>query len=218
MSVHGAPIDYESSLEHDFLELVAFDRTVTKVREQPVRMAFQDRRGRRHQYTPDFFVVHRSLPDDRIPTSFLYEVKYRADLFRDWPNLKPKFLEARSFARDHDMVFRILTEVEIRGEYLRNVRVLNRHKHLPRDLGFEDRLTAKLVEMGETTPRALVDAAWNDEETRVRGAGYILRLIAIGDIVTDLTEPITMKSSIWTGVGGNEGYQWCPYSHRSRPA
>jgi hypothetical protein len=217
MTVHGNPIEYESSLEHDFLELIAFDHTVTKIREQPVRISFRDRRGRCHRYTPDFFVVHRPVLDDRIATSFLYEIKYRTDLFRDWKNLKPKFLEARSFAREHDMVFRIMTEVEIRGEYLQNVRVLNRHRYLPRDSGFEDRLTAKLVELGESTPRALLEAAWNDDETRVRGASYILRLIATGDIDTDMTEPITMKSPIWTECGGNGGYQWCPYSHRSRP-
>lgn len=220
MSVHGVRVSFESALEADFLEIMNFDRSVTKLREQPVQLRFHDRYSIPHRYTPDFLVVHgaRSVAGAG-PRVFLYEVKYRADLFALWPSLKPKFLEARRYARERDMEFRIVSEVEIRGPYLDNVRLLNHHREAARRPGMEERLTTVFLEGPPiTTARALIERAWNDLQFRKEAEGSLLRLLAVGDIHADLTQPITLDSAIWAQEGVDGGYLWDPYSSRSTQA
>lgn len=217
MMVHGTPVRFESSLEADFLEIISFDRSVTKLCEQPVQLRLHDRYGAGHRYTPDFLVVHRGLDvANRLPRGFLYEVKYRADLFATWPNLKPKFLEARRYARERGLEFRIVTEVEVRGPHLDNVRYLNHHRHAARDAGCEERLTEVLLAAdGPMRVSTLLSRAWNDTELRRAGETSLLRMMALGDVHTDLAVPIKRDSVVWAQAGIDGGCLWDPYSSRS---
>lgn len=217
MTVHGTPVQFESSLEADFLEIVSFDRSVTKLCEQPVQLRFHDRHGARHRYTPDFLVVHRG-PDiaSQSPRGFLYEIKHRADLFAMWPDLKPKFLEARRYARERGLEFRIVTEREIRGPHLDTVRLLNHHRHAARDAGHEERLTAILLAANGPIPvSTLLARAWNDADLRRAGETSLLRMMALGDVHTDLSVPLTRDSVVWAQAGIDGGCLWDPYSSRS---
>ena len=67
--VQGQAIAYESSLERAFLLGLSFDPSVQKVREQPLRLYYQDAAQKRRYYTPDFLVEYRN--GRRI----LYEIK-----------------------------------------------------------------------------------------------------------------------------------------------
>lgn len=214
MLVHDCRVSFESSLERDLLEIIEHDQGVLRVVEQPFRIPYTDRAGRRRTYVPDFLTLHMR-PDGHGTRGYLYEVKHRADLWANWPTLKPKLRAGRAFARARGLRFVIMTEVEIRGTYLENVKVLNAHRGLPPDGAFEARLEATLVTMGEATPRRLVEAAWNGEEPRRFAVPYILRLIALDRIQADLGRPLTLDSPIWIHAG--EGFLSCPYSYQSNP-
>lgn len=199
-SVLRKPVAFESALERDFLVLLASDRNLVDVREQPVRIDFPDPTGRTTHYTPDFLVHyggHRRL-------QVIYEVKYRADLHADWPRLKGAFLAARRYARERDMRFSIMTEVEIRGPYLTNILFLRGYRDRPYDEDIEEHLVQTLAMLGETTPRALLTAAYQDRENRFAAIAPLWRLLSIGRVYGDLTQPLTMTTPIWVIVG--EGF------------
>lgn len=211
--VHGHLVAFESTLERDFLETVDFDRTVVSILEQPCRISYRDRNGRQRSYVPDALVQHRPGTGLHGIDGFLYEIKHRDDLFAAWSTLKPKFMAARAWARERRLRFVILTEREIRGSHLDNVRVLNQYRHLQPHPEIEERLAALLVVLGEISVRTLVEAIWSCEEQRIAAPAYVLRMIAAGRInLSDLAESLTMESLVWIEAG--VGFTCCPYSYR----
>ncbi len=117
------PAEFESTLERDLLALLEFSPEVRQFEVQPVTLTWRDGSIER-RYTPDAlarFRTHRGQPE--LP-SILYEVKYRADLWADWPKLRPKFRAALRFAKAQGWRFKIITEQEIRTPYLANAQFL----------------------------------------------------------------------------------------------
>lgn len=110
---------YESSLERDFLTLLAFNQDVQRFEVQPLAIEWFDTAGKRHVYTPDVLVHYQC---DVI----VYEVKYRSDLRENWQQLKPKFQAALRFCKQNGWRFKLITEVEIHTDFLRNARFLLR--------------------------------------------------------------------------------------------
>lgn len=199
-SVLRKPVAFESALERDFLVLLASDPNLGDVREQPLRIDFRDPAGRRTHYTPDFLVLY----DGDHPQHVLYEIKYRADLRAEWPRLKAAFLAARLHAREQGMRFSIMTEVEIRGPYLANVRFLRGYRDRPYDETIEEHLVRTLAILGETTPQALLAAAYQDRENRIAAIAPLWRLLSTGRVHADLSQPLTMTTPVWVIVG--EGF------------
>ena len=119
-SVNGQ--GFESSLERDLLLLVHWDHEVEWYQSQPVKIEYTDSQGKRRSYTPDLLVSYRTInnPDQPPKTRkpLLCEVKYREDFAKQWKVLKPKFRAARVYAKANGYEFRVVTEREIRTDYL----------------------------------------------------------------------------------------------------
>ena len=94
--------------------------------------------------------------------------------------------------------FRIITEVEIRTPYLKNVVFLLRY----RDLSVVHAETARLLEMlkqlGGADPNELLLAVSEDRINRAQLLPTLWYLVANHRIGVDLTEPLTMRSRLWT--------------------
>lgn len=212
--VHGRAVSFESSLERDFLETVDFDDAVVSVFEQPVRLPYRRSNGATGSYVPDFLVKRRSDRCVEGVEGALYEIKYREDLFSNWSNLKPKFKAARKWAKERGFSFAILTENEVRSEYLANIRLLNQHRSLERHEGIEEKLAAELAILGEVSIGDLVSRTWSGEDDRTAAYAYVLRMIAIGRMqLIDLSEPVNAHSRIWIEAG--VGFTSSPYSYRA---
>lgn len=189
----GRSIPFESSLERDFLILLDFDLKVEDVHEQPFRIAYAGTNSRMHHYTPDFLVEYAN------GTRILYEVKYRTNLKEEWAKLKPRFRAAIRYAKQSGMRFSIMTEVEIRGSsYLANVKFLRPYRDYAPNLLIDEHLIRTLAVLGETTPESLLVAAYWTLENRIKAVAPLWRLVATGMIQTDLYEPLTMSTPIWT--------------------
>lgn len=183
---------FESTLERDLMFLLDFDREVESFEEQPVTVYFESPDGRSRTYTPDCLVRYR---DGRSP--MLCEVKYRQDLFKEWPQAKPRFKAARRYAKERGWHFRILTEKEIRTPYLDNARFLRQYIDLPVTLDQRSAVMPLLHEMRESTPGYLVQAIFQDKWNQAEILPVVWHLVAQGRIRTDLTLPLTMCSVIW---------------------
>ncbi len=185
---------FESTLERDFLMLLEFDKSVGRFEVQPVKIDWADKSGKPRSYTPDTLVYYKRKK--HLPT--IYEVKYRSDLKKDWQNLKPKFKAAIRFCKENNWRFKIITEVEIRTQYLESVKFLLPFVH--RGYSTETDMTIldqKLTELSSSTPKQLIEEIYSDELNQATLLPTLWYLIGTGEVGVDLNQKLTMSSKIW---------------------
>lgn len=197
--------DAESSLEHDFLVLLEYDRRVGKFASQPITLRWEDAMGR-HRYTPDVAAQYTDVAVRADPSlrTTLFEVKPREVLKRDWKELKPKFRAAIAWALERDHRFRIVTERQIRTPYLDNVRFLMmfRGKRMTNDSeaidAIKQRIRETLYGLKRSTPRDLLNAISQVERLQAEHLPWVWFLLNCNLIGCDLRKPLAMASEIWS--------------------
>jgi hypothetical protein len=188
---------FESSLERDFFLLLDFDPDVEFYEEQPVKIVYNDAKGRRRTYTPDVLVRYRTdLPQARHSKPLLCEVKYREDLRQHWVEYRPKFRAAGRYARQHSWRFRLVTERDVRTPYLDNVKFLRSYQTRAINESDRTRLLVVLSALGQTNPASLLNAISQDRWQQAQMLPVLWQLIATRQIRTDLSHPLTMHSAI----------------------
>jgi hypothetical protein len=191
---NGLQINVESSLERDFVFLSKFDINVESCIEQPVCIEYE-LDGKRRKYTPDFLVQY--LQNEKKPA--LIEIKYRKDIRKDWNVLKPKFKAAKQYALLKGWEFKIYTENEIRGEYLKNAKFLityRNNQNLPKQ-EYKEIILRLLNAVKETTPHELLLMAFQDRNKQVELIPSLWSMVASGLIGCYLFDELTMASCIW---------------------
>jgi TnsA-like endonuclease N terminal/TnsA endonuclease C terminal len=195
---------FESSLERDFMLLLEFDPDVLFYEEQPVRIDYLSVDGQTRHYTPDILVTYRQTSTSTmLKPPLLVEIKYRRDLFERWQELKPKFRAARRYAKGQGWIFKIITEVEIRTPYLKNVKFLRQFQRYPIDLADADLLLQKVSDLESTDPESLLLALCPEARDRAQLLPTLWRLVARRTIGADLNQPLTMRSPIWPTTAEN---------------
>ena len=207
VSTTKAPVaqEAESTLEQDFMTLLEHDRTVEKFLAQPFTIRWRDQRGRQCRYTPDVIVKYASgASRDGVPLrTSIFEVKPLEVLRENWGELRPKFKAAIGWAREFGGIFHLVTEREIRTPYLKNVTFLGRYRNrfLPEVeelIAFrQDLVLRTLADLGETTPRGLLEAMNPDPWQQAELLPWVWNLTLQQLIGVDLSEPLTMESRIW---------------------
>jgi hypothetical protein len=201
VTVMRREIRFESGLESDFLQILACDPNLTGASEQPVRIDHRGPDGEAAHYTPDFLATYGG----ERPSAVLYEIKYLADLRREWKALKPAFLAARRHASERGMRFSIMTDTQIRGPYLANMRFLKDYRDRAPDPVMDEHLVRTIAILGETTPHDVVAAAYWDKHNQLAAIAALWRLLSTGRIRADLFERLTMRTPMWVITG--EGHQ-----------
>jgi hypothetical protein len=190
---------FESSLERDFLNILEFDIYVKEYCEQPLSIEYLEN-GAIRTYTPDFIVYYRD--DIELTSDFkpmLCEIKPRTNLKKNWRELKPKFKAAVKYAKERGWTFKIITEKEIRNEYLDNVKFLSyfRNQHDKIDQSDFSFLLMKLKELRITSPEELLALACRDDTKRAELIYTLWYMISNYFIRCDLNVKLTMRSEIW---------------------
>lgn len=197
--------DAESSIEHDFMTLLEYDRRVERFLAQPFTIEWHDAARRKRRYTPDVIVKYAfpAMRDDPQLRTTIYEVKPSDVLRRTWADLRPKFKAAIGWAREHNCLFHIVTEREIRTPYLTNVRFLLGYRSYylsdkPELVGERQYLIRQtLKRLGQTTPKGLLDTITSNRTLQAELIPWIWNLVNQRLIGVDLTKPLTMASPIW---------------------
>ena len=189
---------YESALERDFLDLLAFDLNVERYETQPVKIHYRAPDGRNTYYRPDVLVMYRRdvLPARDMPP-LLAEVKYREEYRNAFLELKARFRAARQYAKAQGWRFSVLTEREIRTPYLENARFLKPYRGFSFAAESEALILERIERAGVTTPTTLLESISNDITERASLLPVLWKLIANYRIGIDLTQEIQMRSSIW---------------------
>lgn len=189
---------YESALERDLLDILAFDLNVEGYEVQPLRLYYQGTDGEIHPYTPDVLIRYRRdiLPARDMP-HLLVEVKYREEYCDRFRELRERFRAARRYARERGWQFRVMTEREIRTPYLGNARFLRPYRDLPDDPEREALILERARVLGETSPATLTESLTDDRFEQAQLLSVIWKLLADFHIGADLMQSLGMRSRIW---------------------
>ncbi len=189
---------YESSLERDFMLLLKFDTAVDVFTPQPLVMSYQGQDGTWHRYTPDGLIEWRKDQNLSDVRPVLVEVKYREAFHGAWRAWRVRFRAAKSFAKSKGWEFAVFTEREIRTPLLDNANFLLPYLNRADASETEEWVLEKLSMLTETTPQDLVEGLYQDKWNQAALIPIVWRLIGERRIGCDLTEPLTMRSIIWT--------------------
>lgn len=194
IAIDNGAVSFESSLERDLIVLLDFDVAVKEIREQPFTIRYRDT-GASRRYTPDLLArfEYTNSPSETV----VYEVKHRDELRTNWALYENRFRMAIRHCRQAGWRFRIVTEREIRTPLLDNARFLRRYRNLERDANLCGQLLYTIKALGETTPQALLAAAYWTNESRMMALPMLWALVAGYEIRADLNRPLTMAAAIW---------------------
>lgn len=196
-------VQFESSLERDLIYHLEFDYNIKNYEEQPFTLEYLHNNSQR-KYTPDFIVHYRN---DIEPASsfgtFIYEVKYREEIKSNWNKLKPKFRAMINHCSTQGWKFKILTEKEIRIDYLENAKFLLPFKNIEVDLGMNEILLERLNKSSLATPGKLIKSLSKQKTKQAEFLHSLWYLVANHYIETDLSKRVTMNSEIWTPSPNN---------------
>lgn len=190
----GGTAAFESSLERDWLIALDFDPAVRLVREQPFSIYYECE-GEKRRYTPDVLV--EALTSQGEIRTTVYEVKPLEELRAEWGRYHARFRAAVRYCRKRGWRFKIVTEKYLRTPFVQNAKFLRRYRHITEQPLVAAQLFYTLNAIGETTPQALLAAAYLSEEKQMAAVPELWRLLALRQINTLLAEPLTMNAPIW---------------------
>lgn len=190
---------YESTLERDFFLRLEFDVSVVRYEEQPCQIDYQHPTLGKRTYVPDVHVEYSQDPARGGPRpAEIVELKYRSELRERWADLRPRYKAAVRFCKERGWRFVIRTEVEVRTPYLTNIQFLRRFRDIPDDPDRENLLLNTLGQLRESNPQALLAAIFENRDNQATLVPYLWRLVANRNIGMDWSQPLNMKSRIWT--------------------
>lgn len=132
-----------------------------------------------------------------FPRNILIEVKYRSDLIENWQELKPKFKAARSFSKERNWDFRILTDIEIRRQLLDNIKFLRHYRRRSFSNEQISSVLKKIKEFGNCTINEILDSMTGSMTERGNLLPVIWQLVSSHEIAVDLDQPINMDSKLY---------------------
>lgn len=195
----NAIVEYESTLERDFVIRQAFDRRVERILHQPITLRYLASNGRRFDYTPDFLVVFKADQSGKCDPPLLVEVKSQKELDDDWVSLRPKFRAAVRYAREQGMRFSIRNENRIYGQFLENIYFLRRFRRMDVSDDETEQLLRALNIIEPTPLRDLAERVPIEAVSAVGASLHLWHLVATRHLECDMYAPLSEKSVVWRG-------------------
>ena len=190
---------YESGLERDYFIQASAHPDFLSLQWNPIEIHYVDSFGTWRTYTPDALVEHRI--GSPMPKKLLVEIKYWAELRKDYVELRDRFYAARAYVQTMPgWKFEVRTEKSIDPVFVQNARLLNRYKDMPlenQDPDHPSLLINALRDRGGSTPDYLLAVCYSSVEDKARAIPYLWSMIANGIVGCDMGKTLTMSSHIW---------------------
>lgn len=191
-------VEFESTLERDFILRTEFSLSVLEIVPQPCRIEYLAPSCRKQTYTPDFLVYYRlgnrSFEDYQKPV--LVEVKPEAEWRQHWRKWLPKWKAAHAYARQQGWEFHIRDESRIRDQALKNINFLARYKRMT----FPPEESRVVIETAKQMGTVTVDyllARHFMGLYRAQGIAHIWHLLAIRALDCDISRPLSNFTELW---------------------
>lgn len=190
-------IQFESTLERDFLIRNEFNIQVLDIIPQPVQIPFL-KNGRTYTYTPDFLVYYRlnNTSYECYPKPLLIEVKPREEVQKNWADWKDKFRTALHFAKDQGWNFRIHDESRIRDQAFLNIRFLERYKRMQFPNAESNAVIETVKEMGSVPFHYLISRHFMGIY-KAEGIAHLWYLLATRQLDCDINLPLSDFTELW---------------------
>lgn len=187
---------YESPLEHEYMLLLEFDPEVETFEEQPIRIWFKGETGRKKPYVPDVLVRYRNACPELI------EVKTTADLKKNKQRYALKFEAAKAHAKEQGWKFRIVTEKNIRGPYLQNLKFLREYREIEAD----PKVARTAIEILSSSARgmsvsSLLEKLASSDQEKLIVLPVIWHLVVSGQFKANLAKELTYQTRLSMPVG-----------------
>ncbi len=192
-------IEFESTLERDFIIRKEFSLAVLDVVPQPCRIHYADpRTGCLRRYIPDFLVYYRRDPEHcgSHPKPVLVEVKPGAEWRRHWREWLPKWKAAGRFAREQGWTFHIQDETRIRDQALENILFLGRYKRMAFPVEDCAILLETVRAIGKVSIAHLI-ARHLVGICRAEGIALLWHLLAVRKIDCEISRPLGDSTEVW---------------------
>lgn len=186
---------FESALERDLLMQLAWDDEVLWFATQPIKIHYEFPLKRPRHYTPDVLIMFDPKSGcGRSP--MLCEVKYRAEIAKNWRELRRKFRAAKAECSNLGWRFVVLTEDHIRTPRLKNIQFLWPYRNAPFNADVGPPLLDCVLSHGAVTMARAVETACATRNGVERAdaiwAWWVL--VANRKIVFDIDEPIRIDT------------------------
>ncbi|MCT4213448.1 Tn7 transposase TnsA N-terminal domain-containing protein [Elizabethkingia anophelis] len=199
------PIQFESSLERDFIFLLEFDKDIKQYLEQPLEIVYNDESGKQRKYTPDFIITYYDRPTEIV------EIKYESTLNAMREELQMKFLAAKKYCEKNGFIFKVVTDKYIREEKrieLQNCIFLSRYKNFFDNIDKQRSafppinsdltlLYKNMKSLGRASVRELVNKSTRDENKQAELIFLTWYMVANNYLYANFTEKLTLNSSVW---------------------
>lgn len=122
----------ESLIERDLYFSLEFDDNIESYQEQPLKVPSGTNGSSRPYFVPDCLVTYRSETGKR---PLLVEVKPQSDFhnIKKQKDLKRKIAILKAYAAENGMDFKVVTDKDLRGPYLENLKFLYKFIQEPQD-------------------------------------------------------------------------------------
>lgn len=189
--INNRSIAYESSLERDFFLLLEYDKDVLSYEEQPLVIPYHQG-GIDRTYTPDCLIFYKEHLNKK---PLIAEIKYTSELEEKKVELDEKFHLIEQHAAENDMTFRVLTEKDIRGPYLDNLKFLNKFLRIPPDFDRYKQVIVRHLQVRKNlTVLELIDRLSFVGIEKAMALPTFWYMVRIGAIKTNLTIPLSNSS------------------------
>ncbi len=191
--INGRSVAYESSLERDYFHWLEFEDDVLSYEEQPLHIT--KKKGRKTiQHYPDCRVCYKEA-SGRKP--MIVEVKYKKELEKKEEKLEEKLAMTKEFARENGEDFTVITEDDIRGVYLENLKFIYKYaKPYPAFHQHKAFILENKVVDGPLKVSELLSTLTTDRLRQAELLRAIWHMVFTKEVAIDLHEKVTMDSIV----------------------
>jgi len=191
-------IEFESTLERDFIQRTEFSLSVLGIVPQPCQIEYLAPSGRRQVYTPDFLVHYRlgNRSYEDYPKPVLVEIKPEAEWRQHWRKWLSKWKAAHAYARQQGWEFHIRDESRIRDQALKNINFLSRYKRM----AFPQEESSAVLETAEQMGTVTMDyllARHFMGVYQAQGIAHLWHLLATRMLDCDISRPLSNFTELW---------------------
>jgi hypothetical protein len=201
----GRLVSAESRLEYDFLVLIDHDDDVDRFDDRPFSIVYGVG-GKDHLYTPDFVVSRRSSVKElvEIKNSYLLSL----------PETKQIVEVGELFAAAHGYRFLVLTEKEIWGARIDNLKVLHRYSRVEVPVTISVAVRKALQAAGGEMSRDELAAALAPSGPAAHPLIPIYALLHEGRLAADLDIPLSGTTRLRLNPNGEKQNGTSPSARR----
>lgn len=189
---NNSVVDFESSLERDYIYLLEYETNIKSYYEQPIKISYFDN-DKAKIYIPDFFVeYYNGLKSNVI------EIKYKKDLEENKEKYQKKFNAASVFCKKNNLNFIILTEEDIRTEILFNAKFLLYYQNplMKINNGYVEQIYNTIKKFKQITARELIDETVIEEDRKPEFIYVLWHMVANHLLNYNKENKLTMSTVI----------------------